>query len=166
LPQDSVCGPENGKEKGSGVNIFSAIVGFATYLENKTTPDPFSSPICQGPSRYWCHGLTFGGFIADNGPFSPFGGWSNMTKILNRGYERIANRNARDLDIVVFRSMNNGRLQIDHSAFLTRVRFNGQDLDPQATRLLSKNGPLPQAFCNLQSLIRTYGTDFVVYHEL
>jgi hypothetical protein len=92
----------------------------------------------QGADRYFCHGFTFGGSNAPNGPFSPYGAY--VVTILARGFNLIPEANARAGDIVVWYDANN---QVIHSAVLNNVVINDGRLDRERTTLRTKNGRLP-----------------------
>ena len=98
-----------------------------------------------GARRYWCHGFTFGGEAAANGPFSVAG--SDVGTLLARGYTEVTQANAQARDIVVWRR----GTTVIHTAVLTDIALNGQVFDADNTRFDSKNGN--EFFAN-QSLAR------------
>jgi len=111
--------------------------------------------------QYFCHGLTFGGKDAPGGPVSPYTG-KPVETILREYYEGIPEAEARAGDIVVWRGIEPETTP--HSALLTEVtRLPGQGSLHESSRLLSKNGMLPEGVFTLEELWATYGESYSLY---
>jgi hypothetical protein len=107
----------------------------------------------------FCHGLTFGGTSIQGGPFSPYSGPSVAT-VLKDAWQGIDAKDAVAGNIIVWY----GEGGPIHSAILTNVALlqNGQ-LDPNNTKLDSKNGQNAQANQTLAQIQAIYGNDIKIY---
>jgi hypothetical protein len=108
---------------------------------------------------YFCHGLTFGGTAIQGGPYSPYSGPSVAT-ILKDAWQGIDAKDAVAGNIIVWY----GEGGPIHSAILTNVALlqNGQ-LDPDNTKLDTKNGQNGQNNLTLAQIQAIYGTDIKIY---
>ena len=87
---------------------------------------------------YWCHGFTFGGSAATNGPFSLWG--SDVPTVLNDdGWQRNFGCMAQRRDILVFRDQN-----VAHTGIIDSKVAPSARVDETASTLDSKWGKLPQ----------------------
>ncbi|MCI0463744.1 MAG: hypothetical protein L0Z62_42960 [Gemmataceae bacterium] len=115
---------------------------------------------------YFCHGLTFGGKVAPGGPVSPFSGKAIHT-ILDNHYRPVhSETEAVQGDILVWRGMGD---DTSHSAILIEpVIAQGKSYLDDSSRVLTKNGALPEAEMTLGQLIGdefTYGDSFNVFRR-
>src|SRR4051794_25881425 len=118
----------------------------------------------QDGKDYFCHGLTFGGKEAPGGIVSPFGDY--VPAILREHYEMISEGQARPGDILIWRGPT--ATEIVHSAILTDPMMvpGGTQLD-YPSRLLTKNGILPEAEMTLDTLVeRFYGESYSTYRRV
>jgi hypothetical protein len=113
--------------------------------------------------QYFCHGLTFGGRGAPGGPVSPYTGKSVET-VLRECYQSIPEAEARADDILVWRGIEPETTP--HSAVLTEVaRLPGRGELHESSRLISKNGMLPEGVFTLEELWAIYGESYGVYRR-
>src|SRR5262245_47007955 len=98
---------------------------------------------------YFCHGLSFGGKEAPGGSVSPLS--DHVSVILREHYDSVAEQEAKAGDIVVWTGADEN--DVVHSAILTDpVLAQGQGILDYATRLLTKNGILPETSITLEKL--------------
>jgi hypothetical protein len=113
--------------------------------------------------QYFCHGLTFGGKDAPGGPVSPYTGIPVET-ILREHYQKVAEEEARAGDILVWRGIEPETTP--HSAVLTEVTcLPGRGEIHESSRLVSKNGMLPEGVFTLEELWAIYGESYGVYRR-
>jgi hypothetical protein len=113
--------------------------------------------------QYFCHGLTFGGTDAPDGPISPFTG-SSVETILQQHYQMISEKESRPGDILVWKGADPD--STPHSAILTdAIILEGKDYLADNAVLQSKNGILPEANLTLDQLNQDYGETYSVYRR-
>jgi hypothetical protein len=113
--------------------------------------------------QYFCHGLTFGGKDAPGGPVSPYTG-APVETILREHYTSVPEAEARAGDILIWRGVEPETTP--HSAVLSEVvRLPGRDELHEPSRLLSKNGMLPEDVFTLEELWAIYGESYRVYRQ-
>ena len=115
------------------------------------TGDVFDVPTIKGTiikawkphdgKTFWCHGYTFGGHLAENGPFSIYG--QQVPIVLNDGgWKKVCCGAAGKDDIVVF---SNARDGITHSGRAESIKTESKEgyfwIDEAASNLSSKWGP-------------------------
>ncbi len=138
-----------------------------TIIEVEMTSGP-KVQIFRGEDRqfYFCHGLTFGGKAAPGGPVSPFSGEA-VHIILDHHYRLVHSESeAVQGDILVWRGMGD---DTPHSAILIKpVIAQGKSYLDDSSRVLTKNGRLPEAEMTLGRLIGDefiYGDSFNVFRR-
>jgi hypothetical protein len=87
-------------------------------------------------SAYWCHGYTFGGSSASQGPFSALG-FEVPTILRDDGWKAAWSSQVNAGDILVFA----GNDPITHTGIITSVVRNQGRIDEGQSRLRSKWGP-------------------------
>ncbi len=112
--------------------------------------------------RYNCHGYTFGGSAASNGPFiiNP----DQVPTILKHGYDAIGESDVKPGDIAVFWE----GTKASHSAVLKEVKRKADgSLDPSGTTFKTKNGNTPLVDgMSLEELLDIYdATTSVKYYR-
>jgi hypothetical protein len=114
-------------------------------------------------TKYFCHGLTFGGKEAPGGAISPYTG-KPVETILEEHYQMIPEEQARAGDILVWRGI--APETTPHSAVLTDpVLEEGKRYLAYTTRLQSKNGLSPEMNMTLEQLIGIYGESYNAYRR-
>jgi hypothetical protein len=112
--------------------------------------------------RYNCHGYTFGGSAADNGPFLI--DTDQVPTILKHGYAAVAEKDVEPGDIAVFWLGG----EAVHSAVVKEVRRTPTgSLDPSGTTFETKNGNTPFVDgMSLEELLKVYDeTTSVKYYR-
>jgi hypothetical protein len=120
---------------------------------NKGTPVTAWKPT-DGSGQYWCHGYTFDGSVAPNGPLSVYGG--DVEKVLEDEYER--GMSCLEGDIVVFG-------ENVHSGKITFLVAHGGVIDEDRTMVTSKWGRSRLNRQSLRANVRAYG-QYRVYVKL
>ncbi len=110
-----------------------------------------------GKAKYFCHGLTFGGNKAENGPFSPTG--AEVPEIMSKNYARIPGAaNAKNTLPGSVLIIVDGKDRVLHSAVFDKVVFTNGSLDENKTTLATKNGIEKQGPpMTLAEINKTYG---------